>query len=322
MIAISMGDANGIGPELALGAWRNGELPVDSVVVGDMVALERCNRDLGFGVNLHAIVHPRDRRDGVLNVVDAAALKPSDVTPGTVSQATGAAAARYVEIATRLALDGAVAAIVTLPINKEATQLSIAGFSGHTEFIAEMCGITNYTMMLASPQLIVTHVSTHVALSEAIRLVTPDRVHAVIKLTHDALRGWIDTPRIAVAGLNPHAGEHGLFGREDQDQILPAIERARADGYTVFGPEAADTVFLRGVKGAWDAVVCMYHDQGHIPMKLLDFDRGVNVTLGLPIIRTSVDHGTAFDIAWQGKARTQSLNAAVEFALRMAGRSR
>jgi 4-hydroxythreonine-4-phosphate dehydrogenase len=314
-----MGDANGVGPEIVLSAYNKGELPDDTFVVGDGSVLEMCRHRLNLDIPFNRIYKPEECRRDTLNILDLQLLTPEQVVPGTLSRETGAAAAEYVDTATRLALIGKCQALTTLPINKEATQLSIPGFSGHTEFIAEICDETNYTMMLASSRLIVTHVSTHVSLADAVRRVVQDRVHAVIRLTHDALRGWIENPRIAVAGLNPHAGEHGLFGTEDEREILPAIDRARQEGISVAGPEAPDTVFLRTVRGDHDAVVCMYHDQGHIPMKLLDFDQGVNITLGLPVIRTSVDHGTAFDIAWQGKASTASLKAALDFAQRMGG---
>jgi 4-hydroxythreonine-4-phosphate dehydrogenase len=317
MIAITMGDANGVGPEIVLTAYMRKEIPEDIIVIGDRSALEMCRQRLGLEVDINAIREPELRRKGSLNVLDPSLLTEASITPGTLSRETGAAAAQYVETAARLALAGRIAAMVTLPINKEAVQLSIPGFSGHTEFIAAICGTTDYTMMLASPKLVVTHVSTHVSLAEAIRQVRADRIYEVIRLTHKALSGWIEKPRIAVAGLNPHAGEHGLFGNEEIAHIIPALEQAQAEGLQVFGPEAPDTVFFRAAKGAFDAVVCMYHDQGHIAMKLLDFDHGVNISLGLPIIRTSVDHGTAFDIAWQGKASTASLVAAVAFALRM-----
>ena len=237
---------------------------------------------------------------------------------GQISRASGSAALRYVEHATRLALEGRVSAVVTLPINKEATGLSEPGFSGHTEYIAAMCGTSGYTMMLASERLIVTHVSTHLALREAIDRVRRDRVLEVIRLTDSALRKLRPRRRVAVAGLNPHAGENGAFGDEDLAEIRPAVELARAEGMDAHGPEPPDTVFMHVLNGRYDAVVCMYHDQGHIPMKLLDFEGGVNVTLGLPIVRTSVDHGTAFDIAYQGKAFTKSLHDACVMAERLA----
>ena len=317
-IAITLGDSSGVGPEIVLAAFRNGELPHHSVVVGDLSVLRLCARVLRLEVPLRAAARPADLEPGALNVIDLGLLTESDVRIGEISRASGYAALRYVEHATRLALEGAVSAVVTLPINKEATGLTEPGFTGHTEYIAALCGTTRYTMMLASERLVATHVSTHVALREAIERVTVDRVLDVIRLTDSALRKLRPTRRIAVAGLNPHAGENGAFGEEDRLQILPAVELARAEGMDACGPEPPDTVFMHVLKGRFDAVVCMYHDQGHIPMKLLDFEGGVNVTLGLPILRTSVDHGTAFDIAYQGKAFTSSLRDACAMAVKLA----
>jgi 4-hydroxythreonine-4-phosphate dehydrogenase len=205
-----------------------------------------------------------------------------------------------------------------MPMNKEATQLSDPGFVGHTELIAAACGVQRFTMMLTAGDLAVTHVSTHVSLQEAIRRVKTARVVEVIELTHETLHRFLDAPRIAVCGVNPHAGEHGLFGSEDAEEIVPAIEAARAAGIDATGPHPADTVFHQAVhRKRFDAIVCMYHDQGHTPMKLLAFESGVNVTVGLPIVRTSVDHGTAFDIAWQGVAFTGSLDHALGWARRL-----
>jgi 4-hydroxythreonine-4-phosphate dehydrogenase len=264
-------------------------------------------------------------RPGVLNVVDLEMLAVDDHRPGRLDAASGAAARQYVQRATADALTGDVAGVVTLPMNKEATQLSDPAFVGHTEMIAAQCGAERVTMMLTADtpggSLAVTHVSTHCSLREAIERVRAERVFDVVELTHSTLCRFIDRPRIAVCGLNPHAGEHGLFGTEDSDHIAPAIERAVAAGIDASGPHPADTVFFQAVhRQRYDAIVCMYHDQGHGPMKLLAFDTGVNVSLGLPIIRTSVDHGTAFDIAWQGVAFTESLEHALAAAWRLAGR--
>jgi 4-hydroxythreonine-4-phosphate dehydrogenase len=207
-----------------------------------------------------------------------------------------------------------------MPMNKEATQRSDPGFVGHTELIAALCGGPSVTMMLTDGELAVTHVSTHCSLREAIERVRTDRVLEVIRLTWSTLLRLHDRPRLAVCGLNPHAGEHGLFGPEDEREIAPAVERARSEGMDVTGPLPADTVFFQAVhQRRFEGIVCMYHDQGHGPMKLLAFETGVNVTLGLPIIRTSVDHGTAFDVAWQGRAFTESLDHALAFARRLAG---
>jgi 4-hydroxythreonine-4-phosphate dehydrogenase len=312
-----MGDAGGVGPELVLKAYKNNELNKDFVVVGDYEILDYCSKLLNYQVPLRKVTGPEDCSSGYMNVLDLGLMSERNLEIGKLSRASGFAALKYVEKATRLALDGQIDAIVTLPMNKEATRLSYGDFSGHTEFIAEMCGQDNYTMMLASEKLIVTHVSTHVSMLEAVQNVRKERVYNVIKLTYDALRGMFDNPRIAVAGLNPHAGEGGSFGKEDLEEIKPAVEQARQEGIPAEGPIAPDTVFLRAYKKQYDAVVCMYHDQGHIPMKLLDFEGGVNVTLGLKVIRTSVDHGTAFDIAYKGIASERSLVEAYRFAKKM-----
>jgi 4-hydroxythreonine-4-phosphate dehydrogenase len=319
IFGITMGDASGIGPEVALNAFRKGELRHDVVVFGDLAVLEYCNERLGYRVPLHRIESLSERREGFLNVRDFALMTAAEVTPGKINRASGAAARAYVVAAAKAALAGDIAAMVTLPMNKEATQLSDPKFVGHTELIAEVCGVTDVTIMLASEELIVTHVSTHVSLREAIERAKQERVRKIIELTSAAVCRLKENPRIAVAGLNPHAGEHGLFGREEIDEIQPAVEWARSQGMPVEGPIPPDTLFYMAVRRKrFDAIVCMYHDQGHIPLKLLDFEGGVNVALGLPIIRTSVDHGTAFDIAYQGVASTRSLVSALEFAARLA----
>lgn len=306
-LAITMGDASGVGPEVVLRSFAEGRIGDDVVVYGDEAILRHGAELLGLDIDI-------DR----LSVVDLGLLAADDHRPGLLDAASGAAARAYVERATRDALDRKVAAIVTMPMNKEATQLSDPTFVGHTEFIAQLCGAPKVTMMLTNGELAVTHVSTHVSLAEAIRRVRTDRVLDVIQLTNDVLRRFLVQPRIAVCGLNPHAGEHGLFGREDIEQIAPAIEDASAQGIDASGPHAADTVFFQAVhRKRYDAIVCMYHDQGHAPMKLLAFDTGVNVTLGLPIVRTSVDHGTAFDIAWKGEAFIDSLQHAVDYARKL-----
>lgn len=312
-IAITMGDASGVGPELVLRRAAEGGLGDDVVVYGDAAILRH-------GAGLLGLAWPEQ-----LRVVDLGLLAERQHRPGELDAAAGAAARAYVEAATRDALAGEVAAVVTMPMNKEATQRSDPGFVGHTELIAELCGARRVTMMLTAPTphgwLGVTHVSTHCSLREAIERVRTERVRDVIELTDDALRRTTARPRIAVCGLNPHAGEHGLFGSEDAEQIAPAIAAARAAGIDATGPHPADTVFHAAVQqGRHDGIVCMYHDQGHGPMKLLAFDAGVNVTLGLPIVRTSVDHGTAFDIAWTGRAFTRSLDAALAYARRLLGR--
>lgn len=312
-----MGDASGVGPELILKAFMKNSLEGDFIVIGDFSILAYCNDLLNIGASLNPIECLSQRKPKVLNVYDMGLMGRDKLRIGEISKESGYAARSYVEKATEMALDGEIDAIVTLPMNKEATRLSDPSFTGHTELIADICGQTNYTMMLASDKLIVTHVSTHVSMKDAIAGVKKERVLNVIELTQKSLSSFIDKPKIAVAGLNPHAGENGAFGSEEIEEIAPAILSARESGIDVVGPVPPDTVFLKALHREYDAVVCMYHDQGHIPMKLLDFDSGVNITLGLKVIRTSVDHGTAFDIAYKGIASTQSLISAYKFAKRL-----
>ena len=315
-----MGDGNGVGPEIILKAYAGGELQGDFIVMGDLSVLEYCNEKLGYGVALHKAADETDIVPGVLNVLDLGLLKAEDLTPGQVDAKVAAASREYVARAAQMALEGKFTAMVTLPVNKEAIRLTDPDFTGHTELIAGICDQTHYTMMLASNALTVTHVSTHVSMEQSIRNCKKQRILEVIRLTWDAISRFKECPKIAVAGLNPHSGENGAFGRQEIEEITPAVEEAVAQGMNAFGPIPPDTVFLRAYKGEFDAVVCMYHDQGHIPMKLLDFEGGVNVSLGLKVVRTSVDHGTAYDIAYQGKANTGSLVAAYDYAVKIQNR--
>ena len=321
IFGITMGDSSGVGPEILLRAWRAGELRHPVVAYGDLAVLEECNRRLEYGVPLRAVAVAAEWQKDVLGVIDAGLMRADEIAPGRISAKSGAAARAYVVAATGAALAGEIAAMVTLPMNKEATQLSDPEFVGHTELIGSMCGAKDVTIMLVSDQLVVTHVSTHVSLAEAIRRVKQPRVRRIIELTCEAMVRMKENPRIAVAGLNPHAGETACSAGRIWTRSGPAVEWARAQGLPVEGPLPADTVFYMAVrKGRFDAIVCMYHDQGHVPLKLLDFESGVNVALGLPIVRTSVDHGTAFDIAWKGVATTRSLVSALELAARMVER--
>lgn len=321
-IGITMGDASGVGPEIVLMAADAGELPEPFVVYGDLAVLDRCRTQIHSRLPLYSCPSTGELRPGCLNVIDFGLLAAADVTPGQLNARSGAAARAYVVAAAETALRGEISAMVTLPMNKEATQRSDPSFTGHTELIGAVCGVKDVTIMLASKDLIVTHVTTHCSLREAIERCRTPRIFRILELTAEAVERIRPGARIAVAGLNPHAGEHGLFGREEIDEIQPAIAMARDRGWRVEGPFPPDTVFYMAVrKKKFDAVVCMYHDQGHIPSKLLDFEGGVNIALGLPIIRTSVDHGTAFDIAWRGEASTRSLREAFRFAVRLAERS-
>lgn len=319
-MAVTMGDPSGVGPEIVLRSFANGGLGDDVVVYGDLEILRHGAMLVGLEIPFHSVTDLNIRVPNRLNVFDLQRLAAADHRPGERDAAAGAAAREYVHQATLHALDGRIGGVVTMPMNKEATQLTDPTFVGHTEFIAQLCGAQRVTMMLTNGPLAVTHVSTHCSLREAIERVQVDRISDVIALTQQALLAFVAHPRIAVCGLNPHAGENGLFGDEDINQIVPAIALARQSGIDASGPHPADTVFYQAVHRAmFDAIVCMYHDQGHAPMKLLAFDTGVNVTLGLPIIRTSVDHGTAFDIAWKGLAFTDSLDHALSYAWKMSG---
>ncbi len=320
IFGVTMGDSSGVGAEILMKAFHQGELRRQVVVYGDLEVVKHASDVLGLGVPVRKAAGPQDWQEGWLNVLDLGLMRVADLSIGRVSAKSGAAAREYVIAAARAALAGEISAMVTLPMNKEATQLSDPGFTGHTELVASVCGVRGAVLMLASDQLIVTHVSTHCSLRQAIERTKRDRVLQVIRLTCEAVSGLRRNPRIAVAGLNPHAGESGLFGREEIEEIAPAVADARAEGLPVEGPIPPDTLFYMAVvRKRFDAAVCMYHDQGHIPLKLLDFEGGVNVTLGLPIIRTSVDHGTAFDIAWKGQASTRSLVKALEMAALLAG---
>ena len=317
-MAVTMGDASGVGPEILLRRFAAGQLGDDVVVYGDAAILATGADLLGLRIPINPIAEPARVEASILNVVDLGRLEGADLTPGVLNPKAGAAARDYVERATRDALAGKVAGVVTLPINKEATRATTPGFVGHTEFIADLCGVSDYAMMLATDNVAVSHVSAHVSLLDAIRAVSMERIGTVVRLTHETLSRLLDGPRIAVCGLNPHAGEQGLFGTQDVEIITPAVATARAAGFDVSGPHPADTVFHQAIhQDRFDAIICMYHDQGHAPIKLMSFESAVNVTIGLPIVRTSVDHGTAFDIAWQGRAFTASLKAALDLAWRL-----
>jgi 4-hydroxythreonine-4-phosphate dehydrogenase len=314
-IAVTIGDPAGVGPEVTLKALSQASVQALAswLVVGDRAALDKAGASCGIDVGSLPITI-RDPR---------IIASPGEICFGRLSANCGRAAAEYVRAATALCMGREADAMVTAPLNKEAVTMSGISFSGHTEYIAEICGATESRMLLCSKKLSVVHVTTHVSLRQAIASGT-ERILRTIELGNEAMNllGF-DHPRIGVCGLNPHAGEHGLFGSDEAERIIPAIDAARTKGLDVRGPEAPDTIFLRASRGAYDLVVAMYHDQGHIAMKLIDFENTVNISLGLPIIRTSVDHGTAFDIAGQNKADPQNMIAALTKGTEMAnGRKR
>jgi 4-hydroxythreonine-4-phosphate dehydrogenase len=323
LVAVTMGDPAGVGTEIIAKTFADPDFHARNraLVVGDAGMLKRAAELLGLPLGIRGIREPEDAafEPGTADVLQVGDLPP-DLPFGELDARAGDAAFRYVEKATRLASAGRVAAIATAPLNKEAMHLAGHGYPGHTEILADLTGTDDYAMMLVTDELKVIHVSTHVSLKEAIDRAQPERELAVIRLAHESLKKLgVRSPRVAVAGLNPHAGENGLFGKEDLEKIRPAVKAALEEGVDASGPWAPDTVMMRARQGYFDVVVVQYHDQGHIPIKLMGFDTGVNVTVGLPFFRTSVDHGTAFDIAGTGKADHASLKAALDLARSLAG---
>jgi 4-hydroxythreonine-4-phosphate dehydrogenase len=332
-LAITMGDPAGIGPEIIAKACtalsdRIASGALKLLVIGSGPALERARRLVGGDMIPETSEEAEWPSLGFLQ----AGPEGAPIEAGVLSADGGRLAYLAVERAVRLAMAGRIGGIVTAPLNKEALNKAGFHYAGHTEMLAELTGVKGSVMLLAHGNMRVSHVTTHCALEEVPKRATPQRIRLVLDLTHRALRDLgIERPRIAVAALNPHAGEGGLFGRQDIDVTMPTIAQAVADGMEVTGPVPGDTVFVKLRAGQFDAVVAMYHDQGHIPVKLLGFHvdpatgkwdalSGVNVTLGLPVIRTSVDHGTAFDIAGQGIASERSLIEAIEYAEALAAR--
>jgi 4-hydroxythreonine-4-phosphate dehydrogenase len=318
-VGITMGDPAGVGPEIVCRALADLS-PADRagiVVFGTKSILERANEltraRLSFGELKSTL------RAGAVPVVDIRIPGSESVRDGIMTATAGACSYAYIERAVSAALAGDISVIATAPINKEALHAAGYPFAGHTELLAHLTGAESSFMLLASEKLSTIHVSTHVSLAGAVQRATIERELATIRVGNAHLkRLGIVRPRIAVAGLNPHSGENGLFGTDEIERIKPAIEAARSEGIVVTGPISGDTVFYRALHGEFDLVVAQYHDQGHIPTKLIAFDTTINVSLGLPILRVSVDHGTAFDIAWQGVARHANMNATIAYARRLA----
>ncbi|WP_312515675.1 4-hydroxythreonine-4-phosphate dehydrogenase PdxA [Anaerospora sp.] len=323
VIGITIGDAAGVGPEIIVKALAEKEVYniCRPVVIGDLGIMKRAVSIVGKNLTCRAIddVLSGGHEFGRIDVLDLNNL-PEDLPFAQVDPRAGKAAYTYVETAVNMALAGKIAAIATAPLNKDAMNQGGCHFPGHTEILAHLSNTKNYAMMLTGGSLRVIHVSTHLSLRQACEKVKKDRVLKVIELADQAMKKiGIKEPRIAVAGLNPHSGEGGLFGTEEIEEIIPAIESAKTLGLNVTGPVAPDTVFYRAaVKKDFDIVVVMYHDQGHIPLKVLGFEEGVNITVGLPFIRTSVDHGTAFDIAGKGVANHMSMLESIRLAALMA----
>jgi len=325
VIGLTMGNPAGIGPELCLRALGEPSVLAQGVplVFGDSGILERVAAAAGLRFRGRVVSLADWEASGMVKeptIVDCAALRAEAVRPGVISAACGKAAFTCIERAIRAAQVGHIAGVVTAPLHKESLSLAGVPYPGHTEIFTALTGARRSCMMLRSEVLTVSMVTTHVGYAEVPQQLSVQRVLDVVELTAEALhRLQRRPPRLGVCGLNPHAGEHGLFGHEEEEQfVAPAVRQAREEGISVDGPLVPDAAFTPAQRRRFDALVCLYHDQGHIPFKMLAFDTGVNITLGLPIVRTSVDHGTAFDIAWKGEGSPQSLFAAIRAALALA----
>lgn len=322
IIAVTMGDPACIGPEIIIKSLVEGELSGAPVVV--VGCARTFQRILAMNITPRAELKVIDRiadarfAPGVINVIDEPLEDADALQPGVVQAQAGDLAYRCIKRATALAMNGEVKAIATAPLNKEALHLAGHHYPGHTELLAHLTGSKDYAMVLYTDKLKVIHITTHIALRKFLDTLNQDRVKTVIRVADTFLkRVGYDNPRIAVAGVNPHAGENGLFGDEEINIVGPAVDAMKAEGLNVTGPCPPDTVFMQCHEGMYDMVVAMYHDQGHIPLKLLGFYDGVNITAGLPFIRTSADHGTAFDIAWRGKAKAESMAVSIQLAMQI-----
>ena len=323
VVAITMGDAAGVGPEVVVKALADAKVyeGCRPLVIGDAGRLRAAVEITGVDLSVAPVDGPEDGgyEHGTVDVVDLDCI-PDDLPFGELSEVAGEGAYRFIATAVELAMSGRVGAICTAPLNKEALHKAGHVFPGHTELLAELTGTEEVSMMLNAPRLRVIHVTTHIGLVDMVARIEPGLVERTIRRGHDTLvKAGIEKPRIAVCGINPHAGENGLFGYgEEEEKVAPGIAAAQESGIDAQGPLPADTIFFRAGRGDFDLVVAMYHDQGHGPVKVLGIEAGVNVTIGLPVIRTSVDHGTAFDIAGTGRAEEASMIEALRQAADLA----
>jgi 4-phospho-D-threonate 3-dehydrogenase / 4-phospho-D-erythronate 3-dehydrogenase len=323
VVAVTMGDGAGIGPEVIVPALLDDATRgfCNPIVIGDAKRLRQAADIRGLDPEIVAVesVAEAHQSPGRINIIDLDLL-PEDLPWGELSAVAGHAAHEYIRVAAELAVRGEVQAICTAPLNKEALHAAGHIYPGHTELLADLTGTEEVSMMLSTPKLRVIHVTTHIGLLDAVAKIEPGLVERTIRRGHEALvRAGIARPKIGVCGINPHAGENGLFGYgEEEEKIIPAIELLTADGIDVHGPLPADTAFFLAGRGDYDLIVAMYHDQGHGPVKVLGIEAGVNITVGLPVIRTSVDHGTAFDIAGKGIAEAGSMVEALRQAAELA----
>ncbi len=322
-IALTMGDPAGVGPEICLRALNEPEVNqlCRLVVFGDSEILKQCAQETNQKCTDNIAATVRSLDADAHGIVDLGCISVNELQIGKVDARCGRASFNYIEASIQAALSGDVHAVATAPINKEALRAAGLSYPGHTEIFAERAQSQRWCMMQFSPEITCTFVTVHIGYAEVPEALTSGRIRETIELTHEGLSIIHQRPpRIVVCGLNPHAGEHGLFGNcEEELLIIPAIEAARAQGIDVTGPLPPDTAFVPAMRKKTDGFVCMYHDQGHIPVKALAFDSAVNTTLGLKVIRTSVDHGTAYDIAWKSLANPSSLYAAIRLATRLVG---
>jgi 4-hydroxythreonine-4-phosphate dehydrogenase len=323
VIGITMGDAAGVGPEIIMKSLQDSRVyeSCKPFVIGDSKILERADGFVHTGLQVRTIQSVSEAvfQHGTVDCLDLNLL-PADLPIGQVSAEAGHASFCFLKKAIELANAGEIDAICTAPLNKEALHKGGHLYPGHTEILADLTNTQDFSMMLSAPKLKVIHVTTHVGILDAVKMINPERVYKVIRMAHETLqKAGYASPKIAVCGINPHAGENGLFGYgEEEEKIIPGVKRAQEEGIQVVGPLPADTLFFRATRGDFDIIVAMYHDQGHGPIKVLGLEAGVNITIGLPIIRTSVDHGTAFDIAGKGIADEQSLKEALRQAIELA----
>lgn len=317
VFALTMGDPAGIGPEIALKALTSKKLGADYriAIIGDLPVMKAVANKMNMNVAFDAVTDIGESRLKTITILDMRHLSPEQFTVGKVDAACGSAAYAYLLKAIELAKNGQAAGIITNPINKESLKMAGINYPGHTEILADKTGAKEFTMLFYLDGVGVAHVTTHCSLRQAIDLIDEKRVLSHIKLLDGAMKQLgIKRPRLAVGGLNPHAGENGLFGSEEKDHIIPAIKAAQDLGIDAKGPYPPDTVFMRAFKKEFDGIVSMLHDHGFVALKSRDFERGVNITIGLPIIRTSVGHGTAFDKAGKGTASPESLLSAIDVA--------
>jgi len=325
IVAITMGDPSGIGPEVVAKALVHQDVLASchSLVIGNTQVLKKTLRDLGLDIQIAEVATASEAANNDISILDSGNLDPEVIVPGHLSASAGKASVEWILQAGEMAQTGQIQAIATAPINKEAARLAGYQDIGHMELLQSLSGAKDVATMLTAGSLRVVHLTTHRSLAQAVAYVRKDNILAKLKLTHESFQEWgFSIPRIGVAALNPHGGDGGLLGMEEVEEIAPAVKEARSQGIEAIGPIPADSVFPQALDGHYDVILVLYHDQGHIPIKVKDFDGSVSINLGLPFIRTSVDHGTAFDIAGKGIASEKGMKEAIQAAAFIASTGR